>query len=76
MDGDAIYRSEAEFGLLLLKNRPPYSGVTYPFCFKPYMGLSHPSGIRQHEQLRFFYKESYSFLSAAQIKKIWIRETL
>ena len=36
MDGAAIYYCEAEMGLLLLQNRPPISGVTYPLCLKPY----------------------------------------
>ena len=58
MDGAVIYRSEAEFGLLLLKNRPPNPGVMYPFCFKPCMGLSLPSGTCQQQQLLSGYLAS------------------
>ena len=50
MDGAAIYRREEEIGLLLLKNRPPNSGVTYPLCFKPSTGLGLPSGTRQQQK--------------------------
>ena len=50
MDGAAIYHCKAEIGLLLLKNRPPYSGVMYLLCPKPYMGLGLPSGTRQLQQ--------------------------
>ena len=50
MDGAAIYRREAEIGLLLLKNRPPNSGVTYPLCLKPCTGLGLPSVTRQQQQ--------------------------
>ena len=50
MDGDAIYRREAEIELLLLKNRPFYSGVTYTLGLKTLTGLGLPSGPRQHHQ--------------------------
>ena len=39
--------NEAEIGLLLLKNRPTNSEVTYPLCLKPYTGLGLTSGTRQ-----------------------------
>ena len=47
MDGAAICRREEEIGLLLLQNRPPFSGVTYLLCIKTYMGLGLPHGTRQ-----------------------------
>ena len=40
MDSVAIYRREAEIGLLLLQNRPPFSGVTIPFALNPVRGLA------------------------------------
>ena len=49
-DDVAIYRREAKIKLLLLKNRPRNSGVTYPLCLKPCTGLGLPSGT--HQQLR------------------------
>ena len=54
MDGAAIYHREAEIGLLLLKNTPPISGMTYPLCFKPHTGLGLPSGTRQQQQQQSF----------------------
>ena len=42
MDAAAIYRTEAEIGLLPLKNGPRISGVTYSLCLKPYTGLDLP----------------------------------
>ena len=42
-----IQGSEAEIGLLQLKNKPLNSGVTYPLCLKPYMGFDLPRGTRQ-----------------------------
>ena len=50
MNGAAIYRREVEIGLLLLKNRPHNSGVTYLPCLKPYPGLGFPSGTSQQQQ--------------------------
>ena len=49
-DGAAIYHREAEIGFLLLKKRPPNSGVTYGLCPKPCMGLALLSGTRQQQQ--------------------------
>ena len=49
-DGAAIYCTEAEIGLLLLKNRPPNAGVTYSLCLKPCTGLSLQGDIRQQQQ--------------------------
>ena len=40
MDGAAFYRREAEIGLLIMQNRPPFSGVTYPLRLKPIRGLT------------------------------------
>ena len=50
MDDAAIYHREAEIRLLLLKNRPPNSGVTYRLCLKPYMGLGLPNGSHHQQQ--------------------------
>ena len=47
MPSSAIYCREAENELLLLKNRPSISGVTYPIYLKPCTGLGLPCGIRQ-----------------------------
>ena len=62
MDGAAIYYTEAEIGLLPLKNWSRISGVTYisnllllvtyTLCLKPYTGLGLPSGTIQR-QLKF-----------------------
>ena len=58
MDGAVIYRKEAEIGLLLLKNRPPNSGVTYSFCLKSCTGLGLSSGMRQ----QVYYLGSFTFV--------------
>ena len=50
MNCAAIYLREAEIGLLLMKNRPPNSGITYTLCFKPCKAFGHPSGTRQQQQ--------------------------
>ena len=46
----AIFHTEAEIGLLPLKNGPLISGVTYPLCLKHNTGLGLPSGTRQQQQ--------------------------
>ena len=51
MDCAAIYRNrEAEIGLLLMQNRPPFSRVTYLLCLKPYLVLGFQSSTRQQQQ--------------------------
>ena len=42
--------NEAEIGLLLLKNSPHTSEVTYPPCLTPCTGRGLPSGTRQQQQ--------------------------
>ena len=65
MDGAVIYRREAETELLLLKNRPPISDVTYPICLKPYTGLvsqvAHVNNTRKNPTN--FYLFIYFFVS-------------
>ena len=61
MNGAVIYRKEAEIGLLLLKNRPPNSGVTYILCLKPCTMLGLPSGTRQQQQLYCLFSQISNF---------------
>ena len=57
MDDAAIYRREAEIGLLPLYNGPRISGVTYPHCLQPYTGFGLPSGKSQQQQHLFLKSE-------------------
>ena len=40
IDGAAIYRQEAEIGLLSLLNGPRFSGTTYPFALNSIWNLA------------------------------------
>ena len=73
--------NEAEIGLLLLKNGPHNSGVTYPPCLKPYTGLGLPSDTRQQQQHQMLFTERkplicnrylllHSWISWAELKYI------
>ena len=54
MDDAAIHRREAETGLLLLKDMPQNSGVTYPLYLKPCTGLGLPSGTENRKTISAF----------------------
>ena len=60
IDAAAIYLREGEIGLLLLQNRPPFSGVTYSLCFKPYTGLGLQSGTRQRQTTKTIKNSSFT----------------
>ena len=72
MDGSAIYRREAEIGLLLLKNRPLNSWVTFLLCFKPYTGLGFPSGTRQQQQINVHLDNKNA--KEKKVSAIWHRQ--